>query len=49
VGEEEGEGHPNAPELAVVVGVASEGGEVLEAASCAVVPRQLQGDACPAW
>jgi hypothetical protein len=45
VSEEEGEGHANAPELAIVVGVAAEGGEVLDAASCTVAPRELQGDA----
>jgi len=49
VGEEEGEGHPNTPELAVIVGVTPEGGEVLEAVPRAVVPRQLQEDACTAW
>ena len=49
MGEEEGEGHPNTPELAVIVGVTPEGGEVLEAVPRAVVPRQLQEDACTAW
>jgi hypothetical protein len=43
--DEEAEGHPNAPELAVVVGVASEGSEVLDAAPRAVAPGELQVDA----
>ena len=45
VGEEEGEGNPQAPELAVVVGVAPQGGEVLDASALVALARELQVDA----
>ena len=40
--DEEGEGHPNPPELTIVIGVAAQGGEVLDAAPRVVVAGQIQ-------